>query len=101
LVRQLHPEVAREGLPVDRALWFAIGIDGRLRGHWVGPNLLINYDTFRPQRWLELPEGSSEERRLRAEHRAAVREAVETHVPGMPIRARYALVGYRPVRLAL
>jgi hypothetical protein len=102
VVRLRHPDVYRDGLPLDRALWFAIDLGGRIRSSWVGPNLYVNIsDGVHPQTWLALPEGSPEERRAKAEHQRAVQQVLDANVPGMRIRARYAALSYRPVPITL
>jgi hypothetical protein len=92
LVRRRYPEVYAHGLPVEQAVWFAIGGDGRIFRSWVGQNLYLNFESYRPLREYFLPAGSAEEARAIAEHRRLERETLDANVPGM--RAAGVFAGY-------
>jgi beta-lactamase regulating signal transducer with metallopeptidase domain len=94
LVRRRHPDVYARGLPLEQAVWFAIGAHGGIRKSWVGPNLYINFASYRPMREEALPVGSPERARAVAEHQRRERETVQANVPGMRVQGMYASYFY-------
>jgi hypothetical protein len=91
LVQRDYPEIFRNGLAIDRAIWFAIDSNGHLIRSWIGPNLYINLGTaVSPLREFELPEGSRERENAVMEHERREQEVLRANVPDLEIRSMYA-----------
>ena len=85
LVRRRHPDLYADGLPLEQAIWFVVGRDGKIAKSWVGPNLYLNFQGgYQPLN----PQADRSAELARAQARA--QELVLAQVPGLRVRGMYA-----------
>ena len=96
LVRRRYPELYARGLPPEQTVWLAIDHDGQIVKSWIGQNIYLPFEHYRPMREYAFPEGSPERARAVAEHERLQQAILDANVPGMRAHGIFAAYYYAP-----